>query len=560
MKKYLILFVAILSISAQNWKNIIETTIPTPSNTVIDQFSNSNGIHILVDNEYPTTYLKYYLINSSGSVIRSYQLESSAVDYANITGNDQILYAIYKIGNSIRTKKSTNAGQSWDTFVSDLSLSGYDCRNIDAVLENNFLHIVYDRKDNGSEYETYYKRYKSDASLEESKQVTDYGSEVGGFPTVSVSANRVHVSYNSGNSSSASGNMGNAKTRDKYNTTWQTPQLLLTEFAMRERVHAGSSKLFEFYYQRVEDMGISADLYVKERSLGSTSWSSPVFLQQFASVYNIVSVANTADGNTHIVYEATNSVAYRNYNGSSWSSQITFGTGYLSPKISSTSNDLFVVWGKNDDYLKLRQYDAIPPKPINLSATSSANDHPYITWDASICADFKEYKVYKRNHPTSGSWTLIATTTNNYYEDQTETIVTGPPIANEKNVYYAVREVDQSNNYSSYSDMLTVRVEGPPLNKISSDGELSITYELSQNYPNPFNPSTKIQFQIPEDGFVSLIVYNTLGEKVVTLVNESLTNGRYIVDFIAENLPSGIYIYRLTSNNFTSSQKMLLIR
>ncbi|WKZ68766.1 MAG: hypothetical protein QY331_12475 [Melioribacteraceae bacterium] len=78
MKKYLILLVAILSISAQSWNSIIETTIPTPAiTTVIDQFSNSSGIHILIDNEYPTTYLKYYLINSSGSVIRSYQLENS---------------------------------------------------------------------------------------------------------------------------------------------------------------------------------------------------------------------------------------------------------------------------------------------------------------------------------------------------------------------------------------------------------------------------------------------------------------------------------------------------
>ncbi|MCZ7601891.1 MAG: T9SS type A sorting domain-containing protein [Melioribacteraceae bacterium] len=423
---------------------------------------------------------------------------------------------------------------------------------------NNRLHIVYDQKDNGNNYETYYKKYNSDGTLEESKQVTDYGSEVGGFPTVSVSPSRVHVSYNSGNSSSASSNQGTAKTRDKYNTTWQTPQLLFSNSSMRERVHAGSSKLFEFYYKL--EAGYHSDLYVRERSLGSTSWSSSTLLQQYASVYNIVSAANTNDGKTHIVYEGPSSVAYRNYNGSSWTSETTFGSSYISPRISSTSNDLFVIWGEYNDYLKIRQYDANPPKPINLSASASANDHPYIIWDASICADFKEYKVYKRNHPTTGSWTLIATTTNNYYEDQTETIVTGPPIANEKNVYYAVREVDQSNNYSSYSDMLTVRVEGPPLDKISNNDELDFTYELFQNYPNPFNPSTKIQFQIPKDGYVSLIVYNSLGEKVASLVEENLTSGKYSFDFDAENLPSGIYIYRLIASDYTSSQKMLLIR
>lgn len=504
------------------------------------------------------------MIKSSGTVIRSYQLESSDVKYANITGNNEILYAVYKIGNSIRTKKSTNAGQSWNTLYSDISLGGYDCRNIDAVADDlSQLHIAYDRKDNGSDYETYYKKISSGGSLLEDKQVTDYGSEVGGFPTVSVSSNRVHVSYNSGNSSSASTNQGTAKTRDKYNTSWQTPQLLFSYSSMRERVHAGSSKLFEFYYKMESGLGgPHSDLYVKERSLGSTSWSSATLLQQYASVYDIVSAANTSDGKTHIVYEQFSgvAVAYRNYNGSSWSSEVSFGNSYNSPKISSTSNDLFVVWGEYNDYLKLRQYDANPPKPVNLSATASANDHPYITWDASICADFKEYKVYKRNHPTSGSWTLIATTTNNYYEDTTEDIVIGGHVANEKNVYYAVKEVDQNSHYSAYSDMLTVRVEGEPLNKISSEDEISLTYELYQNYPNPFNPSTKIQFQIPEDGFVSLSVYNTLGEKVVTLVNEILTKGRHSVDFISENLPSGIYIYRLTSNNFTSSQKMLLIR
>lgn len=54
-----------------------------------------------------------------------------------------------------------------------------------------------------------------------------------------------------------------------------------------------------------------------------------------------------------------------------------------------------------------------------------------------------------------------------------------------------------------------------------------MTYELSQNYPNPFNPSTKIEFQIPEDGFVSIKIYNTIGEEIASLVNGFITTGKY---------------------------------
>jgi len=87
-----------------------------------------------------------------------------------------------------------------------------------------------------------------------------------------------------------------------------------------------------------------------------------------------------------------------------------------------------------------------------------------------------------------------------------------------------------------------------------------MTYELSQNYPNPFNPSTKIQFKIPEDGFVSLKIYNTIGEEIASLVNGFITTGKYSVEFNAGNLPSGLYIYRMVSQNFSSSKKMLLVR
>ena len=83
---------------------------------------------------------------------------------------------------------------------------------------------------------------------------------------------------------------------------------------------------------------------------------------------------------------------------------------------------------------------------------------------------------------------------------------------------------------------------------------------LAQNYPNPFNPSTTIQFSIPEQSFVKLEVFNTLGEKITTLVTEELNAGSYNYDWDAGSLPSGIYLYRLQTATFSTSKKMTLIK
>lgn len=89
---------------------------------------------------------------------------------------------------------------------------------------------------------------------------------------------------------------------------------------------------------------------------------------------------------------------------------------------------------------------------------------------------------------------------------------------------------------------------------------LPAKYELSQNYPNPFNPSTKLEFGIPEEGLVSLKVYDALGNELATLVNENKTAGRYTVNFNASNLSSGVYFYKLNAGNFTDVKKMTLLK
>ena len=85
-------------------------------------------------------------------------------------------------------------------------------------------------------------------------------------------------------------------------------------------------------------------------------------------------------------------------------------------------------------------------------------------------------------------------------------------------------------------------------------------YNLEQNYPNPFNPTTNIRFGLTEANQVKLIVYNALGQEIVTLVNGFMNAGTYEVNFDAKSLPTGTYFYSITAGNFNSVKKMLLIK
>jgi hypothetical protein len=85
-------------------------------------------------------------------------------------------------------------------------------------------------------------------------------------------------------------------------------------------------------------------------------------------------------------------------------------------------------------------------------------------------------------------------------------------------------------------------------------------YGLEQNYPNPFNPSTTIKFSIPQNEFVTLKVYDILGNEVADLVNEQTVAGSYEVRFDASNLASGIYVYTLKAGNFSQTSKLMLMK
>lgn len=89
---------------------------------------------------------------------------------------------------------------------------------------------------------------------------------------------------------------------------------------------------------------------------------------------------------------------------------------------------------------------------------------------------------------------------------------------------------------------------------------IPLKYDLSQNYPNPFNPTTTIRFEIANPGNVELVIYNVLGQKVQTLINEHRNSGSYELKLNGNDLASGMYIYQLKSGDFISSKKMLMIK
>jgi Secretion system C-terminal sorting domain len=95
---------------------------------------------------------------------------------------------------------------------------------------------------------------------------------------------------------------------------------------------------------------------------------------------------------------------------------------------------------------------------------------------------------------------------------------------------------------------------------IESTGGHPAVFALDQNYPNPFNPSTVIEYSLPEAGQVRLDVFNTIGERVATLVDDRQDAGRYRANFSGEAFPSGVYLYRLSAGGNASVKRMVLMK
>jgi len=122
---------------------------------------------------------------------------------------------------------------------------------------------------------------------------------------------------------------------------------------------------------------------------------------------------------------------------------------------------------------------------------------------------------------------------------------------------YRLKQIDTDGVFEYYRE--TIMVAGYNATDVNEE-VLPTEFKLEQNYPNPFNPSTVIRYEIIDARFVSLKVYNSIGQEIATLVNQKQNAGKHNVEFNASNLPSGIYFYSINAGEYSSVKKMMLLK
>lgn len=191
------------------------------------------------------------------------------------------------------------------------------------------------------------------------------------------------------------------------------------------------------------------------------------------------------------------------------------------------------------------EFPGIIPVELTSFAANVSDGKVKLSWTTASEKNNRGFEIQRSNGSEFSTLTFVegkGTTT----ERQSYSFVDDNPGFGV--VKYRLKQIDFNGTYT-YSNVIEVDVTSP------------MTFDLAQNYPNPFNPTTTIRYTIAKAANVSLVIYNVLGEEILTLVNNQFTEpGIYNVVFDASNLASGTYIYRLTADEFVMTKKMVLTK
>ena len=230
--------------------------------------------------------------------------------------------------------------------------------------------------------------------------------------------------------------------------------------------------------------------------------------------------------------------------GTNWTVQNSSTVNTTNNTITQTGIDGFSRWTAAD-------YNS--PMPVELTTFTSkvSGRDVKLNWITSKEINNKGFQIERKN--SENDWINAGYIGGKGTTEEFTTYIFEDKNLNAGKYNYRLKQIDFNGNYTYYNLNGTVEISIPA------------KFILSQNYPNPFNPITKINFQIPEDNYITLKVYDMLGKEIATLVNEKLKAGYYEIPFSINNysgnqISSGIYFYKLSSEKFIATKRMTIIK
>ncbi len=453
----------------------------------------------------------------------------------------------------------TNATGSCGGFQGKFAVSG------------NALHVVFDDSRTGN-FEIYHKS-SFDRGLtwiqETRLTVNPYRSE---HPTVAVSGETVHVVWQYYEESEPFGNVEIYYIRSTNSgATWEQKVRLTNDPASAGGafVAVNDSIVFvawtefrhgppEIYFKRSVDGGVNWSPDIRLTNDPGPSYE-PVMAVRGSVIH--ISWYDSRDGNLEIYYK-------RSYdNGLTWGAdkRIT-NDPWESANNSITvgdSLDVHLCWADDRNGIKVYYKRSIDDGltwgnefPVSdLPGTSyrphivSSGLNLHAVWMNLLGGNDEIY--YKKSTDKGITWGENVRLTNDISASWL------PSVRVTDSVVHVVWIDSRDGNLELYYKR---NPTGNPIGITEISSEIPERYSLSQNYPNPFNPVTGIKFELPNSGFVDLTIFDLLGRKVETLVNEELKAGSYNAEWNASNYTSGVYFYRFEADGFHDTKKMMLVK
>ncbi|MBX7041611.1 MAG: 5'-nucleotidase C-terminal domain-containing protein [Ignavibacteria bacterium] len=188
------------------------------------------------------------------------------------------------------------------------------------------------------------------------------------------------------------------------------------------------------------------------------------------------------------------------------------------------------------------------PLPVELASFTSSVSGRNVTLNWSTSSELNSMAFDVERSAESGSWIKVGSVSGSGTTNEIRNYTFEDRNLNTGRYTYRLKQIDFNGEFE-YHNMTGEVVIGIPA-----------VFSLSQNYPNPFNPTTKINYDVPAETFVTLKIFDIAGNEIMTLVNEKVSAGSYSVTFSGANLSSGMYIYRLLAGDFSATRKMTLIK